>query len=120
MNTLYFGFAISDNMFSTGVTVRREPLSATDAQIALSCDMRQIVSCVNPSHKATIEALQAKFPDIAVYATIPEKAPLIKMGSGDGLLIMGVRGLPRMEGRHEYTKEEIENSTFTFSLWEVM
>jgi hypothetical protein len=33
---------------------------------------------------------------------------------------MGVRGLPRLEGRHEYTEEEIAAATFSFSEYTVV
>lgn len=32
---------------------------------------------------------------------------------------MGVSGLPRLEGRHEYTQAEIDGAKFDFSLWTV-
>jgi hypothetical protein len=28
-----------------------------------------------------------------------------------------VRGLPRLEDRHEYTEEEVAGATFTFTVW---
>jgi len=48
---------------------------------------------------------------------VPEKAPFANLQTGDSLVVMGVRGLPRLEGRHEYTEEEIASATFTFSVW---
>ena len=48
---------------------------------------------------------------------VPEKAPFAKLAAGDSLVVMGVVGLPRLEGRHEYTEEEIASARFNFSVW---
>jgi hypothetical protein len=50
---------------------------------------------------------------------IPPKAPVVALVDGDVLITMGVAGLPRLEGRHEYTEAEIAAARFSFSAWGV-
>lgn len=50
---------------------------------------------------------------------IPQKAPVVALKKGDRLLVMGVSGLPRLEGRHEYTAEEVAAAKFRFGLYTV-
>lgn len=33
---------------------------------------------------------------------------------GDSVVVMGVRGLPRLTDRHEYSEEEVAQATFEF------
>jgi|GEM_PF-1230408 len=75
-----------------------------------------VVSCLNPSHKASIDVMQSRF---GITVEIPPKAPNVALQDGDRLVVMGVSGLPRLEGRHEYTPEEVEGAKFTFSLFTV-
>jgi hypothetical protein len=56
---------------------------------------------------------------LAVTVPIPEKAPVVKLKKGDKLLVMGIGGLPRLEGRHEYTIEEVASATFRFGLYNI-
>lgn len=52
---------------------------------------------------------------------IPEVAPRVSLGWGDAIIVMGIRGLPRLgDARHEYTPEEVAAATFEFSYYEVM
>ena len=107
----FFGFAVSDSMFQGDVVITRSVLSFEDAkEIAEGA-----IPCLNPSHKATIDVMVAR----GITVEIPEKPPVVSLDSGDSLLVMGVRGLPRLTDRHEYTPAEIAGATFTFSLWEV-
>lgn len=50
---------------------------------------------------------------------IPATPPRIELGSGDSVIVMGVRGLPRLTDRHHYTAEEVGKATFTFSSYTV-
>jgi len=112
---LYFAFAIADSMFPALCTVVRTPLNdiATGNILRLSKD---VVYALNPSHKPTIDAAIERF---GLPIQIPEKAPIVTLKKGDKIIVMSVRGLPRMEGRHEYTTEEIANATFAFAIWVV-
>lgn len=73
-------------------------------------------SCLNPSHAATIVAMQNRF---GIAVDIPATPPRVELRRGDSLIVMGVRGLPRLTDRHEYTAEEIASATFAFSIYEV-
>lgn len=116
----YFGFAISDSMFSGDVTVTRKCLSEAETRELLRCWKNDgtLVPCLNPSHKATIDAMRERFN---IEVAIPETAPRCELVNGDSLLLLQVKGLPRLDAtRHEYTKEEIASAIFTFSVWKVL
>ncbi len=113
--TIFFGFALADSMFSGACTIERRELSVEDVR-GLVADGK-VTPCLNPSHKATIDAMRSRF-DIAVE--IPETPPRVSVGSGDSVIVMGVRGLPRLTDRHEYTEEEIASATFSFSQYTVL
>jgi hypothetical protein len=109
----FFGFAIADSMFPATCQVARSAITVEEVKEKLSnCEM-----CLNPSHVPTIDAARNKF---GLDIQVPEKAPQVKLASGDEVIVMSVRGLPRLEGRHEYTQEEIDNATFSFGLWTVL
>jgi hypothetical protein len=117
MNMLYFGFAIADGMFNGNVVVTRTELSIKEVKFLINNNKDNLVPCINPSHVPTINAMKFKYElDILV----PEKAPIVRMKVGDKLIVMSVRGLPRLEGVHEYSEEVIEKATFNFALWELV
>ena len=112
-NKTFFGFAVADSMFSGDVEISRSQVPAETAKKIIGSG---VVPCLNPSHVATIQAAKARF---GIEVEIPEKPPQVSLLAGDRLLVMSVRGLPRLTDRHEYTEEEIENASFSFSLYEV-
>lgn len=123
MAKLYFGFGVSDAMFNGDMTIVRVDLKG-DADYVhhllnnpnhALCD--EVVICLNPSHKATIDAMVSKYKLSGI--AIPDHAPQIKLQSGDSLIVMSPRGLPRLVDRHEYTEEEISSATFNFAVWTV-
>jgi hypothetical protein len=75
-----------------------------------------VVSCLNPSHKASIEVLGSRF---GISVEIPPKAPVVVVQPGEAVMVMGVGGLPRLENRHEYTPEEVAGAKFSFALFSV-
>lgn len=113
MAKVYFGFALADSMFNGDCDIRRRQLTPDEAKIRIDQD---IVSCLNPSHKATIDAMRARF---GIDVTIPEKPPQVALSNDDSIIVMGVRGLPRLTDRHEYTADEIASATFTFAMYTV-
>lgn len=123
MTTLYFGFGISDAMFSSDLTVKRRDLKQDADFVQYLLDNPRsswcegTVICLNPSHKATIDAMVTKYGLKGI--AIPDHAPQIKLNSGDSLIVMSPRGLPRLVDRHEYTAEEINSATFNFAQWTV-
>jgi hypothetical protein len=64
----------------------------------------------------TLAAAKACFGiDIAAQG-----APQVSLSPGDSIVVMSVRGLPRLDAsRHEYTQAEIDSATFAFSRWTV-
>jgi len=109
----YFGFALADSMFNTDCIIKRNVLFPEEVKKLIS---KGIESCCNPSHQATINAMRLRF---GIDVPIPEKPPRVRLESGDSIIVMGVLGLPRLTDRHEYTQEEIEESTFRFSIYTV-
>lgn len=108
----YFGFAIADGMFPQRCNVRRQRLSS--AEVVQRLEKGDVISCLNPSHKPTIDAAIKVF---RLPISVPEKAPIVSLYPGDSVIVMSARGLPRLEGRHEYTDEEICQASFAFGEW---
>ncbi|HRH31806.1 MAG TPA: hypothetical protein PLK06_00585 [bacterium] len=113
MSKTFFGFGVAPSMFPADCAIAKRSLSPEQAKGVIA---EGVDPCLNPSHKASIDAMQSRF---GIEVTIPAKAPVVKLGFGDRLLVMGVSGLPRLEGRHEYTQDEIDGAKFDFSLWTV-
>lgn len=101
--TTYFGFAIADSMFPETCKVTRTTLRVDEV---INAKM-----CLNPSHAAI-----ARFN---LPITIPKSPPRVILFKGDVVIVMSVRGLPRLENRHEYTQQEIDNAIFVFGEWKV-
>lgn len=112
MATTYFGFAIADSMFPAECGIKKEKFNVAEGAEKIQA----AVSCCNPSHSATIAAANSRF---GLELEIPEKPPQVALQSGDSVIVMGVRGLPRLTDRHEYTQEEIDGATFVFSKYTV-
>ena len=109
----YFGFGIAPSMFPANRIITKHELSVEQAKDIIGGG---VLSCLNPSHKATIEVMQSRF---GVNVEIPQKAPSVALVTGERLVVMGVRGLPRLENRHEYTPEEVAGAKFDFALFTV-
>lgn len=110
--TTYFGFAIADSMLPDDADISKRKLSVGEAKELIE----SAIPCLNPSHTATIEAMTERF---GIQIEIPEKPPIVNLEHGDVLIVMGVRGLPRLTDRHHYTTEEIAGATFKFSEYKV-
>lgn len=112
--TLFFGFAIADGMFSPAARLARRPLEIEGVKNLLG---EGYVSCCNPQHQTSLDAARRRY---GLEIMVPEKAPMVSLKVGDRLLLMGIRGLPRLqENRHEYLEEEVAKATFLFGLWTV-
>lgn len=111
--TVFFGFALADSMFNGDVTITRRVLNEQDVRGLVA---EGVESCCNPSHVATIDAMRQRY---GLEVGIPETPPRVSLKSGDAVVVMGVRGLPRLTDRHEYTSEEVASASFTFSLYTV-
>jgi len=113
----FFGFAIADGMFANcsgdRVILRRKITAKQAAEIV----KQGVEPCLNPSHAATIAAMRERF---GIDVPIPSSPPRVSLRHGDCVVVMGVRGLPRLTDRHEYTEEEVASATFKFSVYEVI
>jgi len=105
----YFSFAIADSMFSGEMTIVRREVSVEEVKVIVA---QGVESCCNPSHQATIDAMRSRY---GIKVAIPVSPPRVELHTGDSMVVMGVRGLPRLTDRHEYTKEEIAQATFSFA-----
>ena len=111
----FFGFALADSMFQGNCTIQRRTLTADHVRSMAEAGV--LTPCLNPSHAATISAMRQRF---GIDVVIPETPPKVSLGVGDSVVVMGVRGLPRLTDRHEYTEEEIARATFSFSEYRVV
>lgn len=85
-------------------------------------DVREAVAagvepCLNPSHAATIAAMRDRY---GIDVPIPTSPPRVELAQCDSIIVMGVRGLPRLTDRHEYTAEEVAQATFQFARYTVL
>lgn len=110
--TTYFGFGLADGMFPSECSITRRPLTDSECMSELA---NGVVSCLNPSHKATVAAMEKR----GFYVHVPDKAPIVALKPGDRLIVFGVSGLPRLQDRHEYTDDEIRAARFRVGLYEV-
>jgi len=81
----YVGLAIADGMFAEAAQAKRRPLAVDEAREMIDAG---VVSCCNPSHKTTLAALAVKF---SISVPIPEKAPFVKLGVGDRVIVLSAR-----------------------------
>lgn len=112
MARTFFGFALADSMFEGDCIVTR---NVVDATFVREKDAG-LIPCLNPSHQATIDAMHRRF---GIEIAVPEVPPKVALSPGDTVIVMGVRGLPRLTDRHEYTAEEIASASFSFSVYTV-
>lgn len=115
MSKTFFGFAVADGMFDGDCILSRTELTPDEAREICEAG---VVPALNPSHKTTIEAMRNRF---GIDVEVPEKAPHVTLFKGDSIIVMSVRGLPRLGGeRAEYSQEEIDSATFKFARWQVL
>ena len=113
----FFGFAVADSMFPSGNRIIKR-VDLTAEQVRDMAEKGELTPCLNPSHKPTIEAARSRF---GIMVEVPEKAPQVQLEEGDSLIVMSTgTSLPRLQGRHEYTEEEIAAATFNFSMYTVL
>jgi hypothetical protein len=99
-------------MFEGGCTIVRKQISSDEAREIIRAG---IISVVNPSHEATISMMRKKF---GIEVTVPPSPPKLLLRPGEKLVIMSVRGLPRLTDRHEYKSEDIDRADISFALYE--
>ncbi len=114
MSKVYFGFALADSMFSGNCQIVRAVLDVEQVKLRVA---RGVEPCLNPSHKATIDAMTATY---GIEVPIPATPPQVTLQQGDSVIVMGVRGLPRLTDRHEYTADEVAGASFQFAEYTVL
>jgi len=109
MGKVYVGLAFSASMLPPGhVRMVKDDLSIDEVRKVIEAGA---ISCANPAHRATLNALRAKY---GIEISIPDRPPRVALERGDSIVVLQVGGLPRLVDRHEYTPEEIESATFSF------
>lgn len=119
---VYFGFAVADSMFENVTFLERsqctqETLPEVIEWVNHLDATGELIACLNPHHVATVDAMRKRF---GIDVKIPEKAINVSLNPGDSLVVMSVRGLPRLADRREYTDEEIASAEFVFSVWHAL
>jgi hypothetical protein len=104
----FFGFALASSMFNGNVSISRRILTIEEAKKIIAAGVE---SCCNPSHEATVKAMEGRY---GISVAMPEKPPIVSLTPGDTIIVMGVRGLPRLTDRHHYSEEEVAKATFEF------
>ena len=107
----YVGLAFSLSMLSEEYTHELRTYQVTPEDFKFAVSDEKIVSCCNPSHSATLQALKEKF---GIDVPVPTTPPRVTMKAGDCLYVFQVSGLPRLTDRHEYNSEEIAKAKFSF------
>jgi hypothetical protein len=108
----YFGFSFAGAMMADQAIVKKEKSSSEEIRELAG----ELIPILNPSHQATVDAMKSRF---GINVTIPDRAPRVTLAKGDTCFVMQVN-LPRLEGRHEYTEQEIANANFAFSKYTVI
>ncbi len=111
---MYFGFAVSDGMFSGDITIRRQVITLERVKELVA---EGVEPTFHPRHLTTVNTMRQRFD---IDLAIPEVAPKVNLAVGDRLIVMSLRGLERREDAPEYTQEQIDGASFEFSLWEVV
>lgn len=91
------------------VALQKRDLSADQVRDLLAAG--GVEFCLNPSHQATVEAARVRY---GLDIEVPHQPSRVSLASGDSVVVMQVRGLPRLTDRHEYTREEIDSASFSF------
>lgn len=116
----YVGFAIADSMFPPECVIGRQPVTGAGVRALLH---GEFVNCCNASHRATLDALAAAHPNewefLKLVGTVPATPPKVALASGDRILVVSVRGLPRLTEDRHYTPEEIAGASFAYGVWTV-
>lgn len=111
---IYFGFAIADGMFNEIANVSRRSLDITDPETKKRIE--NAIPAINKFHTATVKAMKVRF---GIEVNVPETPPKITLDIGDEMIVMSVRGLPRLTENRHYTGKEIANAEFSFGAWYV-
>jgi len=110
---IFIGLALADSMFNGDCVITRNAVGVEEVRAILADGYS---SCCNPSHQATLTALKSRY---GLDLVVPETPPKVSLNTGDRVVVLSVRGLPRLTDRHEYTEAEVASATFAFSVYSV-
>lgn len=116
MARTFVGLAMSSTMFAEEALLVRMPIGALSVRDMLE-SKEGCVSCVNPSHAATIDALWGRF---GMHIPIPETAPKVSLEPGDTLVVLSARFNRRLAEGERYSAEEVAAATFEFVAYAVI
>ena len=108
----FIGLAIADSMFAPDASIQRKPLTVEQVKELVASGVE---SACNASHANTLQALETKHG----IRLSSQGAPKVNLNIGDSIIVMSVRGLPRLEGTAQYSDEQIAAATFAFGIWTV-
>ncbi len=108
MSKTYVGLAMSSTMFQGNCKIARKALSQYQVRERI---VKGVISCFNPSHQATIEALRTRF---GIEVEIPELAPKVTLEPGDSLIVLSAHFLRRLNEGEKYSPEEVNSAIFDF------
>ena len=111
--TIYVSLAIADGMFPEEVVAVRLPMTVREAKDFIEMG---VVSCCNPSHALTLEALRTKH---GISVPIPEKAPFVTLKKGDKLIVLSARFPRRLAEGEVWTAEDVDKAEFKFGYWDI-
>ncbi len=109
--TTYLSLAISDTMFPANATLAKQALQPGDVPPYLA----GIVSALNPSHAATLDAIKRRY---GFDLPIPATAPKVALVHGDALLVIQAN-LPRLAEGQVHSDETVAKAPISFSLYTV-
>jgi hypothetical protein len=116
--TTYISLAISDTMFPQhSERLIRTRLSAEMVKRRL--DMVEVISALNVSHSATIDAIARRFGLALPLPAHDAPAPKITLLPGDELFVVQAQFRRRLAEGERYSDEEIEAAPIAFSRWRV-
>jgi len=114
MVKVYVGLAIADGMFPEVVSASRRPLTVEEAKSLIEAGL---ISCCNPSHALTLDALREKY---GIAVPIPEKPTFVKLSTGDKVIVLSARFSRRLNEGEKWTKGDVDQAVFKFGLWEIL
>ena len=117
MSKEYFGFALASSMFFGDCQIQRKHLSSDEVSPAFVARCEAAINCCNASHTETVKAAYERF---GMSLQIPAKPPTVSLESGDSIIVMSVRGLPRLTDDRHYTETEIQSASFEFVVYTVL
>lgn len=111
--TTYVSFSISNRIFPTNCGISKSRLTVIEAQLLI--EHATVVAAQN-----TFVAVEALLDRYGIDLKIPDVEEDLALQSGDAVVVITVMALPRRLDVARYTRNQIAQSFFQFSLYEVL